>query len=182
MSFSEKLQQAQKKNSSLLCVGLDPDREKIPGHLQDAENILYDFCHEIVEATQDIACVFKPNLAFFEAYGSDGIRQLEKLMADIPEDIPVILDAKRGDIGNVSRMYAKFLFEHLGADAATVSPYLGRDSIEPFLADDGRCIFVLCVSGLCFVMCWDGVVCCVRLVLNATGFLIVYVYLCFSSF
>jgi orotidine-5'-phosphate decarboxylase len=146
MSFGEKLQQAQKKNGSLLCVGLDPHREKIPPHLRNTKDFLYDFCREIIAATKDCACVFKPNLAFFEAYGSDGIRQLEKTMAEIPDEIPVILDAKRGDIGNSSRMYAKFLFDHLGADAATVSPYLGADSLEPFLEYGGRCIFVLCVT------------------------------------
>jgi orotidine-5'-phosphate decarboxylase len=146
MSFFEKLQQAQQDNNSMLCVGLDPQREKIPTHLRDKKDFLYEFCREIIATTKDIACVYKPNLAFFEAYGADGIRQLENIMAEMPENIPVILDAKRGDIGNSSRMYARFLFDHLGADAATVSPYLGRDSLEPFLEFSGKCIFVLCVT------------------------------------
>jgi len=146
MSFAAKLQQAQRQNDSLLCVGLDPQREKMPLHLRDKGNFLYEFCRELIAVTKDIVCTYKPNLAFFEAYGSAGIRQLEQIMAEIPKDIPVILDAKRGDIGNTSRMYARFLFEHLGGDAATVSPYLGRDSLEPFLEFPGRCIFVLCVT------------------------------------
>jgi len=146
MTFGEKLSGAQKTHESLLCVGLDPQRDKIPAPLRDSENFLYDFCREIIAATAGTVCAYKPNLAFFEAWGSDGIRQLEMMMDEIPRDIPVILDAKRGDIGHSSRMYARFLFEHLGGDAATVSPYLGADSLEPFLEYEGRCIFVLCVT------------------------------------
>jgi orotidine-5'-phosphate decarboxylase len=146
MSFIEKLQQAQAAHQSRLCVGLDPHVEKLPESVRRSPTPLYDFCREIVAATAEAACCFKPNVAFFEAGGAEGIRQLEKLMADIPVDIPVILDAKRGDIGNTSRMYARFLFEHLGGDAATVSPYLGTDSLEPFLEFPGHCMFVLCVT------------------------------------
>jgi len=146
MSFTAKLQQAQATNHSRLCVGLDPQPEKMPESIRHSSTPLYDFCREIIAATAEAACCFKPNVAFFEASGSEGIRQLEKVMSEVPANIPVILDAKRGDIGNTSRMYARFLFEHLGGDAATVSPYLGTDSLEPFLEFPGRCIFVLCVT------------------------------------
>jgi orotidine-5'-phosphate decarboxylase len=146
MSFIEKLKQAHVSHRSRLCVGLDPQVEKMPEAVRRSPESLFDFCREIVAATADAACCFKPNLAFFEAEGANGIRQLERLMAEIPSDIPAILDAKRGDIGNTSRMYARFLFERLGGDAATVSPYLGADSLEPFLEFPGHCIFVLCVT------------------------------------
>ncbi len=146
MTFGEKLARAQKVHNSLLCIGLDPQRDRIPAPLQNSPRFLYDFCREIIAATAGIACAYKPNLAFFEAWGSDGIRQLEMTLEEVPQDVPVILDAKRGDIGSTSGMYARFLFEHLGGDAATVSPYLGADSLEPFLEYEGRCIFVLCVT------------------------------------
>jgi len=146
MSFTEKLSRAQAANASLLCVGLDPQREKMPAALRNSPLFLFEFCREIVAATSDLACAYKPNLAFFEAWGSEGIRQLEKVRGEIPGRIPVILDGKRGDIGSTSAMYARFLFEHLGGDAATVNPYLGGDSLEPFLTYPGRCIFVLCVT------------------------------------
>ena len=146
MSFLDKLKNCQAANRSLLCVGLDPQREKMPASVRDSSDFLFAFCREIIAATSGIACAYKPNLAFFEAWGSDGIRQLEQTLAEIPKNVPVILDGKRGDIGNTSAMYARFLFAHLGGDAATVSPYLGGDSLEPFLMYPGRCIFVLCVT------------------------------------
>ncbi len=146
MSFADKLQAAQQSNTSRLCIGLDPVLDKLPEAIRTAPDPLLEFCREIVQATTDIVCAYKPNLAFFEAYGSHGIRQLEQLRKVIPPHIPVVLDAKRGDIGHSSAMYAQFLFKHLNADAATVSPYLGRDSLEPFLEYQDRCIFVLCVT------------------------------------
>ncbi len=146
MSFLAKLDRARTKNNSLLCVGLDPRADRIPARFHGSPTMLSDFCREVISATADQACVYKPNLAFFEASGSAGIAQLEQVMEIIPDDIPVILDAKRGDIGSTAQMYAHFLFEHLGGDAATVSPYLGGDTLEPFLAHEGKCIFVLCVT------------------------------------
>jgi len=146
MSFLKKLAASQEKRQSHLCVGLDPNLEKIPAVFRTSKTPLTDFCREVIDASAEAACCYKPNVAFFEAYGSDGIAQLEQVMELVPDDIPVILDAKRGDIGHSSAMYARFLFDHLGGDAATVSPYLGRDSLEPFLNFAGKCIFVLCVT------------------------------------
>ncbi len=146
MSFAEILEAAQKSNTSRLCIGLDPVLEKLPESIRSKPDPLLHFCRNIVEATSDIAGVYKPNIAFFEAYGSDGIRQLEELRKAIPPHIPVLLDAKRGDIGHSSAMYAQFAFKRLNAHAVTVSPYLGRDSLEPFLEYPERCIFVLCVT------------------------------------
>jgi orotidine-5'-phosphate decarboxylase len=119
---------------------------KLPASCRKSPQPLYDFCIAIVNATRSVACAYKPNLAFFEAHGSSGIIQLERLMAEIPTDIPTILDGKRGDIGNTSRLYAQFLFEHLHGDSATVNPYLGRDALEPFFDFPGRVPFVLCLT------------------------------------
>jgi orotidine-5'-phosphate decarboxylase len=144
--FMEKLTARFAATGARLCVGLDPDIEKMPPSVAAGPSPLFEFCRRIVGATAPHACAFKPNLAFFEASGSDGIAQLEELMAEIPEEIPTILDGKRGDIGNTARMYARFLFEHLDGDAATVSPYLGGDSLEPFLAYPGKIPFILCLT------------------------------------
>jgi orotidine-5'-phosphate decarboxylase len=146
MSFLEKFNQRFQKTGAVLCVGLDPDAAKLPESCRSASMPLQSFCSAIVESTSPYACAYKPNLAFFEASGSKGIAQLERLLADIPSDIPVILDGKRGDIGNTSRLYAQFLFEHLGGDAATVNPYLGRDALEPFFGFPGCMPFVLCLT------------------------------------
>ena len=146
LGFTEKLAARYVQTGAALCVGLDPDLRKIPSAIASRPEPLFRFCAEIVAATAEYACAFKPNAAFFESQGAAGIAQLERLCDEIPDDIPVIVDAKRGDIGNTARMYASFLFETLHADAATVSPYLGRDSLEPFFAYEGRCAFVLCVT------------------------------------
>lgn len=146
MGFLEKLQERQRKTQAILCVGLDPDLEKMPRAIATGPRPLYEFCRRIVEVTAEYAAAFKPNLAFFESTGSEGIHQLERLMADIPNDIPVIIDAKRGDIGNTARHYAEFVFGHLGGDAATVNPFLGRDSLEPFFDYPDRLPFVLCLT------------------------------------
>lgn len=145
MGFLEKLKSRYEASGALLCVGLDPDLAKLPAACRGASP-LYEFCSAIVKATSTYACAYKPNLAFFEAHGSAGIAQLERLRQDIPSDIPVILDGKRGDIGNTARLYAQFLFEHLKGDAATVNPYLGRDALEPFFEFPGRLPFVLCLT------------------------------------
>lgn len=146
MDFLSKLQSRRASTGGVLCIGLDPDLDKMPRSAAGAPRPLYEFCRRIVEATAPFAAAFKPNLAFFEAQGSSGITQLEMLMAEIPSEIPTILDGKRGDIGNTSRLYAQFLFNHLGGDAATVNPYLGRDAIEPFFGYPGRVPFVLCLT------------------------------------
>ncbi len=139
MNFNEKLQKATAKNQSLVCVGLDPDLKHMP------ENIgIYDFNKAIIEATSDLVCAYKPNLAFYEAAGDKGIADLKQTLKCIPPDIPVIGDAKRSDIGNTSKAYAVSLFDIFGFDAATVNPYLGFDAIEPFIQYRDKGIFILC--------------------------------------
>lgn len=136
--FLEKLLDISRSNNSLLCVGLDPDPQKIP--VKD----VFEFNRAIIDATADLVCAYKPNLAFYEAMGIRGLQILKKTLAAIPGNIPVIGDAKRGDIGNTAAAYAKALFEYYKFDAVTVSPYLGYDSIEPFLNYRHGGIFVLC--------------------------------------
>jgi orotidine-5'-phosphate decarboxylase len=138
MSFISKLLSATKKNESLLCIGLDPDRDLIAG------GDILQFNKAIIDATHDLVCAYKPNLAFYEALGIEGISILHKTIEHIGPDIPIIGDAKRGDIGNTARAYAKTLFSGFGFDATTVSPYLGLDSIEPFIDYRDKGIFILC--------------------------------------
>jgi orotidine-5'-phosphate decarboxylase len=138
MKFADKLLNASRKNRSWLCIGLDPDPERMPG------TDVVDFNSAIIEATSDLVCAYKPNLAFYEALGTEGFAILEKTIKQIPNEIPVIGDAKRGDIGNTARAYAKALFSVLGFDAATINPYLGFDSIEPFISYKNKEIFILC--------------------------------------
>ena len=146
MTFAEKLAERTRKTKAVLCVGLDPDPEKMPRSIASAAKPLFAFCKEIVAATHPYAVAFKPNLAFFEAHGSGGIAQLERLLVEIPDDIPIIIDGKRGDIGNTARMYAEYVFNHLGGDAATVNPFLGRDSLEPFFDYPDKLPFILCLT------------------------------------
>jgi orotidine-5'-phosphate decarboxylase len=139
MNFVEKLLSAGRDNKSLLCVGLDPDPKLMPPRLS-----VFEFNREIIDATSDLVCAYKPNLAFYEASGIDGLRALVKTLAHVPKGIPVIGDAKRGDIASSSEAYARALFETFGFDAATVNPYLGHDSIAPFIAYADRGVFILC--------------------------------------
>jgi len=138
MDFADKLLKAVQRNQSLVCVGLDPDPELMP------QMRLFDFNKAIIDVTSDLVCAYKPNLAFYEALGVEGLTALQRTVDYIPDDIPVIGDAKRGDIGNTARAYAKALFETLGFDAATVNPYLGYDSIEPFINYRDKAVFILC--------------------------------------
>jgi orotidine-5'-phosphate decarboxylase len=144
LRFVEKLLGASRQNDSLVCVGLDVDLTRVPAFLRSSEDPIFEFNRAIVEATHDLVCAYKPNLAFYEAEGLAGLRSLEKTLKCIPPGIPVIGDAKRGDIGHTSAAYARALFDGYGFDAATVNPYLGRDSVEPFLAYEDKGIFVLC--------------------------------------
>ena len=144
MRFVEKLENAIDKNDSLLCVGLDTDLSKIPDYLKDDENPLLSFNKEVVSHTRDLVCSYKINLAFYEASGIAGMEALIDTVKIIPDDIPVIIDGKRGDIGNTARMYAKAIFEVIKGDAATLNPYLGYDSIKPFLEYGDRYVFVIC--------------------------------------
>ncbi|MGH2582427.1 MAG: orotidine-5'-phosphate decarboxylase [Anaerolineales bacterium] len=140
-SFFERLEARCCAIDSLLCVGLDPH----PEDLRDASaEAARDFCLNLINKTADFAAAFKPNSAFFEIYGADGIQALQAVIAAVPEDIPVILDAKRGDIGSTATAYAKAAFETLGAGAVTVNPLLGSDAIAPFLGDPRSAIFLLC--------------------------------------
>lgn len=146
MNRSELIKQIQTKKS-FLCVGLDPDAEKIPKHiLEEEEDPIYEFNKQIIEATAPYCVAFKPNTAFYEAYGLSGIDSLEKTIKYIKTNHPdhfLIADAKRGDIGNTSLMYAKAFFKRLNADAITVAPYMGSDSVKPFLQYEDRWAIVL---------------------------------------
>jgi len=146
MDFVSKLLLASRKNKSLLCVGLDTDIRRIPTHLSGAESPALEFNRSIIDATKDLVCAYKPNFAFYEAMGGAGWEVLKGTIDYVPEDIPVILDVKRGDIGNTARSYAASAFERLGADAVTLNPYMGFDSIEPFLEYSDRCSFILCLT------------------------------------
>ena len=138
-SFREKYEAAAAANGSLLCVGLDPDPSRLPpGTDVDA------WLREVIEATSDLVCCYKPNAAFFEARGSVGMEALLQLIEGVPDEIPVLLDAKRGDVGHSAEFYARAVFEVLGADAVTVNSYLGGDAVEPFVAYEDRHAFVLC--------------------------------------
>ena len=139
--FFVRLHERAREANSLLCVGLDPHPELLP---ENSAQAAYSFCCQIIEATADLACSFKPNSAFFEALGPDGMEALGKVIQAIPEGIPVVLDAKRGDIASTARAYATAVFDVLKAGAVTVSPYLGWDSLEPMLEDGQHGIFMLC--------------------------------------
>lgn len=134
---------------SFLCVGLDPDIEKIPAFLREQEDPIYEFCKQIVDSTASYCVAFKPNLAFFEAYGLSGYQSLDKVVRYIKANYPehfLIADAKRGDIGNTSSMYAKAFFRKLGADAVTIAPYMGEDSVKPFLEFENKWAIVLALT------------------------------------
>ena len=145
MNFINKLSAAWTSNNSLLCVGLDPDVTRLPDRLQNEPDGIFTFCKAIIDATADLACSFKPQIAYFAALGAE--RQLEQLCAYARAaypHIPLILDAKRGDIGATARQYAREAFDRYGADAVTVNPYLGFDSVEPYMEWDERGVIVLC--------------------------------------
>ena len=145
MTFIQQLAAAWQKNNSLLCVGLDPDPSKFPEHLRGREDAIFGFCADIVDATADLVCAFKPQIAYFAARRAED--QLEALIAHIHEKhpgIPVILDAKRGDIGSTAEQYAVEAFERYQADAVTVNPYMGRDSVDPWLAYPNKGVILLC--------------------------------------
>ncbi|MCC9063969.1 orotidine-5'-phosphate decarboxylase [Flavobacterium piscisymbiosum] len=134
---------------SFLCVGLDPDLTKIPPHLLETEDPIFEFNKAIIDATHDLAVGYKPNTAFFEAYGIKGWLSLQKTINYINENFPeifTIADAKRGDIGNTSSMYAKAFFEDLNFDSVTVAPYMGKDSVEPFLAFENKHTIMLALT------------------------------------
>ena len=145
MNFINKLSAAWTSNDSLLCVGLDPDMAKLPAQFQNDPQGIYHFCREIIDATADLACSFKPQIAYFAALSAED--QLEKICAYMREQyphIPLILDAKRGDIGATARQYAREAYDRYGADAVTVNPYMGSDSVEPYMEWRDRGVIILC--------------------------------------
>ena len=135
-----------KAKSSYLCVGLDTDINKIPKHLQSAKDPLFEFNKQIIDATADYAIAYKPNTAFYEAHGVKGWESLQKTIAYIPDNIFTIADAKRGDIGNTSKMYAKAFFESMDFDSITVAPYMGEDSVKPFLEFENKWVILLALT------------------------------------
>jgi uridine monophosphate synthetase len=141
MSFFARLSKRVQEADSLLCVGLDPHPADLTAPTVESAQ---DFCLRLIELTADLVAAFKPNIAFFEAFGPAGILALQRIISNIPNNIPVILDAKRGDIGSTAEAYAKAAFQVLGAHAVTINPYLGHDTLEPFLADPERGVFLLC--------------------------------------
>ncbi len=145
MTFLEMLQEAQQRNGSMLCVGLDPEPKRLPGALRNDPKRIFEFCARIVDATADLVIAFKPQIAYFAAHRAE--QQLEQLMAHIravAPHVPVILDAKRGDIGSTAEQYAIEVFERYGADCVTLSPFMGFDSVEPYLKYPGKGAFLLC--------------------------------------
>jgi orotidine-5'-phosphate decarboxylase len=145
MTFIEQLRAAERQNRSLLCVGLDPEPARFPAGLKDDAGKIYDFCARIVDATADLVIAFKPQIAYFAAHRAED--QLERLLAHIRRlapQVPVILDAKRGDIGSTAEQYAVEAFERYGADAVTLSPFMGFDSVAPYLKYEGKGAFLLC--------------------------------------
>ena len=145
MNFSEQLHRAQLANHSMLCVGLDPEPAKFPGAWRGDASRIFDFCAAIVDATHDLVGAFKPQIAYFAAQRAED--QLERLIAHmrrVAPGVPVILDAKRGDIGATAEQYAREAFERYAADALTLSPFMGLDSLEPYLRYDGKGLILLC--------------------------------------
>ncbi len=145
MNFKQKLADVSHNNNSLVCVGLDIDKEKMPRFIfETSKHPYYEFNKSIIDSTKDLVCAYKLNMAFYEVLGSDGIELLKKTIEHIPKDVVIILDGKRNDIGNTAHKYAQTLFETLHADAITINPYLGKDGITPFLEYKDKCSFILC--------------------------------------
>lgn len=150
MTFTEKLKKAVSASNSVLCVGLDPNPAFIPQSLHkqfsEPHELIVEFCSRVIESTKESACAFKPNTAFFEAFGSQGWQALEQVINLIPDDKITIADAKRGDIGNTALQYKKAFFDELDADALTVNAFMGMDTLDPFLEEEGRALFVLAMT------------------------------------
>jgi orotidine-5'-phosphate decarboxylase len=145
MTFLQKLELSCKDNNSLVCVGLDPDRALIPEHLSKDADVIFSFNKAIIDATADLVCAYKPQFAYYAGQNALGsLRKTLTYLRDKYPNIPVILDAKRGDIGSTAVMYAKEAFDHYKADAVTVNPYMGTDTLKPFLDDKEKGVIVLC--------------------------------------
>jgi orotidine-5'-phosphate decarboxylase len=146
MTFTEKLKHIQLKNNSLLCIGLDTDIQKIPKHLLRADNPQFEFNKHVIEATKDIVCAYKLNLAFYEEHGVQGLETIYKTMELIPDGVITIADGKRGDIGNSADKQASAIFDTLNFSSATVNPYMGYDAVEPFIKHPAKGAFVLAIT------------------------------------
>ncbi len=147
MTIQEKLDAIIRKTNSLLCVGLDTDVEKLPAHLKGTKNAIFEFNKAIIDATHDLVCAYKPNTAFYEAEGAEGIEQLKMTfdyLASTYSEIVTIVDAKRADIGNTNNGYVTFAFDYLNADSITLHPYLGKEALQPFLDRKDKAAIILC--------------------------------------
>ncbi len=145
MTFIGKLQKAWSHNNSLLCVGLDPNWDKIPAHLKTEPNAVFQFCKQIVDATHDLVCAYKPQIAYFAALSAeDQLLQICDYIRENYPRLPIVLDSKRGDIGSTAAMYAEEAFTRFGADAVTINPYMGQDSAQPFLDHTDKGVVLLC--------------------------------------
>jgi orotidine-5'-phosphate decarboxylase len=146
MKFNQFFQKCLQKKATFLTVGIDPDPQKLPTGFAHTPQGVYNFCREVISATSDLIPAYKFNFAFFELWGWRGMRILERLIAEVPEDILLIADAKRGDIGNSAKFYARAILDTLNFRAVTISPYLGSDSLKPFIENDEKGAFVLCLT------------------------------------
>ncbi len=146
MNAVSKLQKIQAKNESMICVGMDLDVRKMPGDHGRNLKGMFEFAQEIINATKDLVCAYKPNLAFYESLGPEGLSLLTQIIDRIPDDIPVIIDGKRNDIGNTATHYAEALYDRLNADWITFNPYMGYDTLRPFIERKDRGVFVLCLT------------------------------------
>jgi orotidine-5'-phosphate decarboxylase len=147
MTFQQKLNSLQDRNNSLLCIGLDSDWQKLPDFLKTKKDPIFQFNKAIIDATFDLVCSYKPNTAFYESLGEEGIRQLEMTCDYLSQNypaVPIIIDAKRADIGNTNQGYVDFVFKYLQADAVTVNPYLGKEALQSFLDQKEKGIIILC--------------------------------------
>ena len=146
MNALDKILKAQSKNNSMICVGLDLDPKRMPADYSKNTKGMFDFAMQIIESTADQVAAYKPNIAFYESLGGEGISLLGQIVKRIPKDIPVILDAKRGDIGNTASHYAEAIFGQMDADWVTLNPYMGYDSLRPFLENKEKGAFILCLT------------------------------------
>jgi orotidine-5'-phosphate decarboxylase len=145
MTFSQKLQESWKRNNSLVCVGLDPDRARMPELLSRDSDVVFSFNKAIIDATFDLVCAYKPQFAYYAGQNALGsLRKTMTYLRDMHPEIPVILDVKRGDIGPTATMYARECYDFYGADAVTVNPYMGSDTLKPFLDDPDKGVFIIC--------------------------------------
>jgi orotidine-5'-phosphate decarboxylase len=146
ISFNNRLNMLISNKSSFLCIGLDPDIDKIPAHLKYEKNPLNIFTEKIIEATKDLVVAYKANMAFYESESINGLETLQNLCTLIPKDVLLILDGKRGDIENTARKYVKAYFSDMNADAITINPYMGYDSVKPFIQDAQKGVFILALT------------------------------------